>query len=133
MTWVCVGDSTQEDPEAFVLSSYYAIMLTSSSYAQFYHHLETLRAANPTANEGRVARIWIRKVVGVNPKLEEKLNAPERFEQAFQGIPSSVWKVFQDGKELMDQIEGVKREREQIHEIHNADGTNAQTRSPSQQ
>ncbi|CAG7853827.1 SubName: Full=Uncharacterized protein {ECO:0000313/EMBL:CCA67743.1} [Serendipita indica DSM 11827] len=116
-TWVCVGDSTQSDPEA---------------YAQFYHHLETLRATNPDANEGRVARIWIRKVVGVNPKLEETLNAPERFERAFQGIPSEVWKVFEDGKELMDQIDGVKREREQIHQKHDEDGTNKQTRSPLQ-
>jgi phosphatidate phosphatase APP1 len=85
-----VGDSTQSDPEA---------------YAEFYNQLLTLNKG------GHVARIFIRKVVGVNPKLEEKLNAPERFENAFAGIPNTVWKVFEDGRELMDEVEKLKLER----------------------
>jgi phosphatidate phosphatase APP1 len=89
-TWVCVGDSTQADPEA---------------YAEFYNQLVALNKG------GRVARIFIRKVVGVNPELEVKLNAPERFEKAFNGIPNTIWKVFEDGHELMDEVEKLKSER----------------------
>jgi hypothetical protein len=50
-------------------------------------------------------------VSGVNPKLEETLNAPERFEKAFTGIPTTVWKIFEDGHELMDEVEKLKAER----------------------
>jgi hypothetical protein len=89
-TWVCCGDSTQSDPEA---------------YAEFYQQLVQLNQG------GRIARIFIRKVVGVNPKLEATLNAPERFEKAFARVPKSVWKVFEDGKELMDEVEKLKVER----------------------
>jgi phosphatidate phosphatase APP1 len=87
---VCVGDSTQSDPEA---------------YAEFYHHLVRLNKG------GRVARIFIRKVSGVNKELEVKLNAPERFEKAFEGIPNTLWKVFEDGREMLSEIEKLKAER----------------------
>lgn len=94
MTWVCCGDSTQSDPEA---------------YAEFYHRLEALQKSN--GYRGRIARIFIRKVVGVNPELEVKLNAPARFETAFSGIPTHVWKVFEKGEELLGEIEALKQER----------------------
>jgi len=50
-------------------------------------------------------------VSGVNHSLEIKLNAPERFEKAFTGIPKTVWKVFEDGHELMDEVEKLRTER----------------------
>ena len=130
--WVCFGDSTQSDPEA---------------YAQFYQELVDLQkaSATPSAPEtpgtvqtkgprtGRVARIYIRKVVGVNPKLEEKLNAPERFEKAFANVPRDVWKVFEDGSEVMEEVPKIKAEREAISRKHAEErakgGTSAQTPS----
>lgn len=65
-----------------------------------------------------MARIFIRKVSGVNPKLEEKLNAPERFEKAFEGIPRDVWKVFVDGSEIMDEVPKIKEERQALSKQH---------------
>ena len=51
--------------------------------------------------------IWIRVVEGVNPSVEKKLNAPERFERAFEGIPREVWRTFKDPSELMDVTVGL--------------------------
>ncbi len=48
--------------------------------------------------------IWIHIVEGVNPKEEQTLNSPERFETAFRGIPSSIWKLFKDGNEMMNAV-----------------------------
>ena len=45
--------------------------------------------------------IWIRIVEGVNPSKEKTLNAPERFEKAFKGVPREVWKTFKQPAELM--------------------------------
>ncbi|KAG8810004.1 hypothetical protein FRC17_003135 [Serendipita sp. 399] len=87
--WICIGDSTQTDPEA---------------YATFYKELAK------AGNEGRVAHIWIHKVVGVNPSAEKDLNAPKRFEKAFKGIDSSVWKVFESASELNAELEALKKE-----------------------
>jgi hypothetical protein len=57
-TWVCIGDSTQRDPEASVALSHsldpYS-SLSLSSYASFYKQ----QLSNPQG--GRVARIWIHK------------------------------------------------------------------------
>lgn len=52
--------------------------------------------AHPTT----VKAIFIRRVSGVDPTLEKTLNAPERFETAFKGIPKGIWKVFDDPAEL---------------------------------
>lgn len=41
-------------------------------------------------------------VEGVDPREELKLNAPERFEAAFQGIPREVWHTFKDPAEMMN-------------------------------
>ncbi|RAL09527.1 uncharacterized protein BO97DRAFT_472387 [Aspergillus homomorphus CBS 101889] len=61
---LCIGDSTQKDPEA---------------YAELYkRHPDWVRA------------IWIRKVTDV-PHLEEQ-NSPGRFEAAFDGVPDHKWK-----------------------------------------
>lgn len=38
--------------------------------------------------------------------IEEK-NEPKRFEDAFQGVPKSVWYVFEDPKECYDLIQSA--------------------------
>lgn len=73
---ICIGDSTQSDPE---------------SYAELYRKYP-----------GWIQAIFIRKVVDI-PHMEAK-NAPERFEQAFEGIPEHVWTVFEDPSGLHGQI-----------------------------
>ncbi|KAJ5477095.1 hypothetical protein N7539_007239 [Penicillium diatomitis] len=69
---LCIGDSTQSDPEA---------------YAEIY-------ARYP----GWIHAIAIRRVTDVE-NMEEK-NKPERFETAFKDVPSSVWTVFEKADEL---------------------------------
>jgi len=88
-TWVCIGDSTQTDPEA---------------YAQFYEQLQK------GGTSGRVARIWIHKVVGVNPSKEKELNDPKRFEKAFQNVPKDIWRIFENAAELKNELEELKKE-----------------------
>jgi hypothetical protein len=128
--WVCFGDSTQSDPEA---------------YAQFYHELVELQKTSATApapdtpgtvqtkgpRTGRVARIYIRKVVGVNPKLEETLNAPERFEKAFANVPRDIWKVFEHGSEIMAEVPKIKEQREAISREHAEERAKAGTSAPT--
>jgi phosphatidate phosphatase APP1 len=78
--FVCVGDSTQSDPEA---------------YADIYHKYggEWIKA------------IYIRKVTDA-PNMEKK-NKPERFRDAFKDVPDSVWRVFEDPKEVADHFQHV--------------------------
>lgn len=69
---LCIGDSTQKDPEA---------------YAEMYNRYpEWIHA------------IMIRKVNDVE-HMEDK-NKPERFEEAFKNVPASVWTLFEDAEEL---------------------------------
>jgi hypothetical protein len=51
---------------------------------------------------GWIIGIWIHVVEGVDPKAEVKLNAPERFETAFQGIPREKWRTFKYASEMMN-------------------------------
>ncbi|KAH8422787.1 phosphatidate phosphatase App1 family protein [Aspergillus melleus] len=77
---LCIGDSTQKDPEA---------------YAEIYRkHPNWIQA------------IWIRKVTDV-PHLEEQ-NSPERFEAAFKGIPDNVWEVFEQPDEVANLVGELK-------------------------
>lgn len=69
---ICVGDSTQSDPEA---------------YAEVY-------AKRP----GWIKQIFIRKVTDV-PNMEEK-NTDERFKKAFEKVPNNIWRIFSDPEEL---------------------------------
>lgn len=69
---LCIGDSTQKDPEA---------------YAEMYNRYP-----------GWIHAIIIRKVTDVE-HMEEK-NKPERFEEAFKNVPDPVWTVFEDTQEL---------------------------------
>ena len=71
---LCVGDSTQSDPEA---------------YGDMYRK-----------HPGWVKAIFIRKVVDVSEMKNSDKNDPERFEKAFRGIPRSVWRVFETPNEL---------------------------------
>jgi len=49
---------------------------------------------------GWIKKIWIRVVSGVDPDKEATLNAPQRFEAAFQGIPRDAWHLFTDPLQL---------------------------------
>ena len=80
---ICLGDSTQSDPEA---------------YGDIY------RLYN-----GWVKAIYIRKVTDVAEMKNTDKNSNERFEKAFKGVPRDVWRVFEDPNELYDAIEQLKR------------------------
>ena len=74
---LCVGDSTQKDPE---------------SYAEIYkNHPDWVQA------------IFIRKVTNI-PNMEEQ-NSPKRFEEAFKEVPDNVWKVFEEPDELYELVD----------------------------
>ncbi|KAF9892743.1 hypothetical protein FE257_001145 [Aspergillus nanangensis] len=76
---LCIGDSTQKDPEA---------------YAEIYkRHPDWIQA------------IWIRKVTDV-PYMEAR-NAPERFENAFKDVPRRVWRVFEQPHEMDQQVDHI--------------------------
>ncbi|KAI1916354.1 hypothetical protein LOZ66_003163 [Ophidiomyces ophidiicola] len=77
---LCIGDSTQRDPEA---------------YAEMYQkHSQWIKA------------IFIRKVTGL-PHMDEQ-NSPERFEEAFKNVPKTVWKVFEEPEELNESIDELR-------------------------
>ncbi|KAI1823926.1 hypothetical protein F4861DRAFT_531286 [Xylaria intraflava] len=69
---ICVGDSTQTDPEA---------------YGEIYRRYP-----------GWVKAIFIRKVEDIAAIGIAEKNEPERFEQAFQGVPKDVWHVFTEAE-----------------------------------
>ncbi|KAJ5648051.1 hypothetical protein N7490_004423 [Penicillium lividum] len=79
---LCIGDSTQSDPEA---------------YAEIYRRYPTW-----------IHAIAIRKVTDV-AHMSEK-NKDERFEKAFQDVPASVWTVFEDPVELYGFVDGLGME-----------------------
>ncbi|KAJ5948613.1 hypothetical protein N7454_001920 [Penicillium verhagenii] len=79
---LCIGDSTQSDPEA---------------YGEMYRRYPTW-----------VHAIAIRKVTGVG-HMEEK-NKNERFEAAFKDVPASIWTVFEDPSELYGFVDGLGME-----------------------
>ncbi|KAJ5468534.1 hypothetical protein N7475_006286 [Penicillium sp. IBT 31633x] len=79
---LCIGDSTQKDPEA------YAEMY--SRYPEWIH------------------AIIIRKVTDV-AHMEEK-NLPERFEKAFENVPSHMWTVFEEPEELYNFVDWLGME-----------------------
>lgn len=79
---LCVGDSTQSDPEA---------------YGDIYR-----------AHPGWVKAIYIRKVTDVAGMDQTNKNDLERFENAFRDVPKNVWKVFEDPSELHAAIDALK-------------------------
>ncbi|EEH08893.1 conserved hypothetical protein [Histoplasma capsulatum G186AR] len=79
---ICIGDSTQSDPEA---------------YAEIYRrHKQWVRA------------IYIRRVTDV-ANMEEK-NKEKRFLKAFEGVPDDVWRVFDDPVHLYREVDMLQRE-----------------------
>jgi phosphatidate phosphatase APP1 len=79
--FICIGDSTQADPEA---------------YGELYR------------KHGKwIGAIYIRKVMGVEGMDEAQKNAPERFEDAFEGVPKELWYVFTDPSELYAKIDAL--------------------------
>jgi phosphatidate phosphatase APP1 len=79
--FICIGDSTQSDPEA---------------YSDMYRR-----------DPKWIGAIFIRKVTGVAEMDESTKNAPERFTKAFKDVPSSVWYVFEDPQELYAKVEAL--------------------------
>lgn len=80
--FVCIGDSTQMDPETY-----------AGAYKKY---------------PGWISAIYIRKVLDA-PFMEKK-NQPERFEKAFEGVPSNVWRVFVLPDDLKDHITQIAGE-----------------------
>lgn len=74
--FICIGDSTQMDPE---------------TYAEAYKKYP-----------GWISAIYIRKVLDA-PFMQKK-NQPDRFEKAFEGIPAHIWKVFVLPDDLKDHV-----------------------------
>jgi phosphatidate phosphatase APP1 len=79
--FVCIGDSTQMDPE---------------SYAEMYRSYPDW-----------IGAIFIRKVTGVAEMDASKKNSDERFAAAFKDIPSDIYYVFTDPEELYDKIDAL--------------------------
>lgn len=79
---LCVGDSTQSDPEAY------------GDICRKY--------------KGWVKKVFIRKVVDVAEMKETDKNTDKRFEKAFRDVPRDVWKTFVDPKELADAVAKLK-------------------------
>ncbi|KAF2437786.1 actin filament organization protein-like protein App1-like protein [Karstenula rhodostoma CBS 690.94] len=79
--FLCIGDSTQSDPEA---------------YADMYRR-----------HPKWIGAIYIRKVVDVGETDESEKNKPERFERAFRDVPRGVWWVFEDPGELYAKVDAL--------------------------
>lgn len=86
---VCIGDSTQTDPEA---------------YGEAYRK-----------HPGWIKAIWIRKVEDVKEITDiipgqdsEARNKPSRFEKAFKGVPTGVWHVFENPQELHAKVASLQ-------------------------
>ncbi|KUJ13973.1 uncharacterized protein LY89DRAFT_590393 [Mollisia scopiformis] len=70
---ICVGDSTQSDPEA---------------YGEIYRK-----------HAGWIKLILIRKVTDIAAIGISEKNEPKRFQKAFEGVPSTLWHVFETPEE----------------------------------
>lgn len=81
--FLCIGDSTQTDPEAY------------GEIARRY--------------PGWVRAIFIRKVSGVANMNETEKNSMERFEKAFKDLDRRLWHVFTEPKELYERVDELGR------------------------
>lgn len=79
---LCVGDSTQSDPEAY------------GDVCRMF--------------PGWVKAVFIRKVRGVSEMEATEKNSEGRFERAFRGVERGVWRVFEEPEELYEAVEGLK-------------------------
>ena len=74
--FICIGDSTQTDPEA---------------YAEIYKKYS-----------GWVHAIYIRRVTDA-PHMEQK-NSHQRFQSTFQDVPEHIWRIFTTPDEVADHV-----------------------------
>ena len=79
---ICVGDSTQSDPEAY------------GDICRIW--------------PGWVKAVFIRKVVDVAEMKGTDKNEDVRFEKAFRGVDRGVWRTFEDPMELYEAVEQLK-------------------------
>ena len=79
---ICVGDSTQSDPEAY------------GDICRKYPKW--------------VKKVFIRKVLDVAEMKDTDKNADVRFEKAFKGVNKEVWQTFADPQELVDAVSRLK-------------------------
>ena len=79
---ICVGDSTQTDPETYA----------------------TLCREFP----GWIQKVFIRRVTDVAETNKCGKNDPDRFEKAFARVDRAVWTVFDEPEELYDEINRLK-------------------------
>ncbi|KAI9655874.1 MAG: hypothetical protein M1829_000477 [Trizodia sp. TS-e1964] len=79
---ICLGDSTQSDPEA---------------YGEIYHKYP-----------GWVKAIYIRKVTDVAEFNEADKNSDTRFEKAFLDVPKEIWKTFTHPSELVSLVDALQ-------------------------
>ncbi|EME40213.1 hypothetical protein DOTSEDRAFT_138108 [Dothistroma septosporum NZE10] len=77
--FVCIGDSTQKDPE---------------SYGEIARKFP-----------GWIKAIFIRKVTGIAEMDEQEKNSEERFVEAFKGLDRSLWHVFTEPAELAERVD----------------------------
>lgn len=79
---ICVGDSTQSDPEAY------------GDICRKY--------------PGWVRAVYIRKVTDVAEMKGTDKNTEGRFEKAFRDVAGSVWRTFEDPAELQEAVAALK-------------------------
>ncbi|RYC53839.1 hypothetical protein CHU98_g12371 [Xylaria longipes] len=82
---ICVGDSTQSDPEA---------------YGEIYRRYPAW-----------IKVILIRKVEDIAAIGIEAKNEPERFEKAFKDVPRDIWHIFSDPETCRKVVEDVVSKR----------------------
>jgi len=85
---VCLGDSTQSDPEAY--------------------------GATARRFPGWIRAVFIRKVTGIAEMDEREKNSAGRFEKAFEGLERRLWHVFTDPKELEERVEELSKNPEAL-------------------
>ena len=81
--FVCFGDSTQSDPEA---------------YGELARRFP-----------GWIRAVFIHKVTGIAELDEKNKNAPQRFEKAFQGLERRLWHVYTDPGELTERLDALSK------------------------
>jgi phosphatidate phosphatase APP1 len=79
--FICIGDSTQSDPE---------------SYGEIYRRYPKW-----------IGAIYIRRVTGVSGMDEERKNSPDRFKEAFKDVPEKIWFVFDDPSQLYAKVDAL--------------------------
>lgn len=85
--FVCIGDSTQADPE---------------SYGEVARKFP-----------GWIKAIYIHKVTGIAEMNVNDKDSDERFEKAFSGLDRGLWHVYTDASELKERVDALAHETEE--------------------